>query len=188
MNGTGDANRAVNLVQYQLAITAAEAALGTKKILPRNGRRLEINVPPGSTPGSKIRLANALQLTDDRPGDIIIHIKIKDEEAPAGVITVNDRDFDYQVLKSGIPVVVDFWAPWCGPCRMIAPITEKLAKEYQGRIKFCKLNVDENRMAASRYQVMSIPMLLFFKDGKVMQQIIGAVSESVVRGKIESVI
>jgi thioredoxin 1 len=83
--------------------------------------------------------------------------------------------------------MVDFWAPWCGPCRMIAPITEKLAEEYEGRLKLCKLNVDENPQAASKYQVMSIPQILFFKNGEIVDESTGAVPESVLRSKAESV-
>jgi thioredoxin 1 len=188
MDESIDANQKVNPIHYELTITAEEARLGTKKILSRNSKRLEVNIPSGATAGSKIKLTNALQLTDGQPGDILIQIKVKDERIASGVIEVNDGNFEYQVLKSKIPVVVDFWAPWCGPCRMIAPITEKLADEYQGQVKFCKLNVDENRLAAGKYQVMSIPLLLFFKSGKVIEQIIGAVSESAVRSKIEAVV
>jgi thioredoxin 1 len=188
MDESIDANQKVNPIHYELTITAEEARLGTKKILSRNSKRLEVNIPSGATAGSKIKLTNALQLTDGQPGDILIQIKVKDERIASGVIEVNDGDFEYQVLKSKIPVVVDFWAPWCGPCRMIAPITEKLAEEYQGQVKFCKLNVDENRLAAGKYQVMSIPLLLFFKGGKVIEQIVGAVSESAVRLKIEAVL
>jgi|GEM_PF-69265 len=182
-----DTNQAVNSVRYELAITAEEARLGTKKILSRRGKRLEVNIPAGVIAGNTIKLTNALQLTDGQPGDILIQIKVKDEKVAARVIEVNDGNFEQEVLRCQTPVVVDFWAPWCGPCRMIAPITAKLAEEYQGRVKFCKLNVDENPLSATKYQVMSIPLLLFFKDGKVNEQIIGAVSESAVRSKIEAV-
>jgi len=182
-----DTNQAVNPIHYELAITAEEARLGTKKILSRRGKRLEVNIPAGVIAGSTIKLTNALQLTDGQPGDILIQIKVKDEKVAAGVIEVNDGNFEQEVLKCETPVVVDFWAPWCGPCRMIAPITAKLAEEYQGRVKFCKLNVDENPLSATKYQVMSIPLLLFLKGGKVLEQIIGAVSESAVRSKIEAV-
>lgn len=183
-----DTSQIVNSIRYELAITAEEARLGTKKVLLRHGKRLEVSVPTGVTSGSTIKLTNALQLTDGQSGDILIQIKVKDERITGRVIEVNDANFEHQVLKWETPVVVDFWAPWCGPCRMIAPITEKLAEEYKGRVKFCKLNVDENRLAAGKYQVMSIPLLLFFKDGKVIEQIIGAVPESAVRSKIEAVL
>ena len=101
---------------------------------------------------------------------------------------VSDQDFEGEVLRSELPVVVDFWAPWCGPCYMIAPITEKLSQEYDGKIKFCKLNVDENPQAAVRYKVMSIPLLLFFKDGEVVDASLGAVPERVLRPKVEALL
>lgn len=103
-------------------------------------------------------------------------------------IEVSDKDFDQEVLKSDLPVVVDFWAPWCGPCRMIGPIIDKLSEEFKGKVKFCKLNVDENPDSARNYQVMSIPLLLFFKDGNPMDQSLGAVSDSVIRSKIEALL
>ena len=104
------------------------------------------------------------------------------------VSEVNDQNFENEVLKSDIPVVVDFWAPWCGPCRMITPVTGKLSQEYDGKVKFCKLNVDENHQMAVEYQVMSIPLLLFFKGGQQVDSSLGAVPESMLRPKVEALL
>ncbi len=86
---------------------------------------------------------------------------------------VTDGTFDSEVLKAQEPVLVDFWAPWCGPCRMVAPLVEELAEEYQGRVKFLKLNTDDNVNTAARYGIRSIPTLLMFKGGQLVDQIIG---------------
>ena len=104
------------------------------------------------------------------------------------VIDISDQNFEDEVLKSTLPVMVDLWAPWCGPCRMIAPVVEKLAEKYDQRFKFCRLNVDENPQTASNYRIMSIPTLMFFKDGKVVDTAIGAVSEGVLQPKIEELL
>ena len=86
---------------------------------------------------------------------------------------VTDANFDSEVLKSDTPVLVDFWAPWCGPCRMVAPVVEELADEYAGKVKFVKLNTDDNVRTASQYGIRSIPTLLVFKAGQPVGQIIG---------------
>lgn len=175
-------------VRYEIVISDEEARLGTRKILLRQDKRLEVNIPPGVKTGSIVKLTDALRLTNGYSGDILISMKIKEEKISTGVIEINDKNFGDEVLKYSSPVLVDFWAPWCGPCRLIAPVTEKLAEEYAGRLKFCKLNVDDNPQMASRYQVMSIPKLLFFRDGQVVDEIIGAVPESALRSKVESVL
>jgi thioredoxin 1 len=98
---------------------------------------------------------------------------------------LTDTNFKSEVIDSKIPVLVDFWAPWCGPCKMIAPAVEELAKEYAGRLKIGKVNVDESSKAATQYSIMSIPTILFFRDGKVSDQIVGAMSKSELKKKIE---
>ena len=104
------------------------------------------------------------------------------------VLEITDQNFKENVLNSEMPVVVDFWASWCGPCRMLAPVVEKLSEEYTNRAKFCKLNVDENRQTAAKYQIMSIPLLLFFKDGKQVDSVLGAVPEGEIRPKVEALL
>ena len=100
-------------------------------------------------------------------------------------VTTADK-WEMDVLKSKIPVLVDFWAEWCGPCRMIAPIMEELSKEYEGKVKFLKLNVDENQELAMRYQIYSIPTLLLFNNGEIIGHHIGATSKDVLRRFIDS--
>jgi thioredoxin 1 len=88
-------------------------------------------------------------------------------------VDIQDAKFDELVLKSKMPVLVDFWAPWCGPCRMVAPIVEELSKEYEGKITFYKVNTDDNQATARQYGIMSIPALIVFKNGKPVSNIVG---------------
>ena len=99
-----------------------------------------------------------------------------------------DDNFESEVLKSDKLCLVDFWAEWCGPCRMVGPIVEEIAKEYAGKLKVGKLNVDNNSQTAVKYGIMSIPSLLFFNGGKVVEQIVGAVPKKQLVQKIEKII
>jgi thioredoxin 1 len=101
---------------------------------------------------------------------------------------LNDGNFEAEVLKSDLPVLVDFWAPWCGPCKMVGPIVEQIAQEYEGKLKVGKLNVDENNQTAGQYGIMSIPSVLFFKEGKMVDQIVGAVPKQQFVEKIDKII
>jgi len=102
--------------------------------------------------------------------------------------TFTDANFDVEALKYELPVVVDFWAEWCGPCRMIGPIMEELAESFDGKAKIGKLNVDENPQIAMKYGVRSIPTVLFIKNGEVVDKVIGAVQKSVFIEKLSSLV
>ena len=100
-------------------------------------------------------------------------------------IEVNDKNFEKEVLKSDMPVLVDFWADWCMPCKMVAPIVKEIAEEYDGKIKVCKLNVDNAPATAGAYNVMSIPTLAIFKNGKIADTIVGLVAKEKIKAMID---
>jgi len=102
-------------------------------------------------------------------------------------LEITDENFESEVLNSNLPVLIDFWAAWCGPCRMIAPLVEELAGEYEGKVKIGKLDVDNNQQTAIKYGVRSIPTLLVFKNGEIKDTIIGAVPKSQISQKLDAV-
>lgn len=108
--------------------------------------------------------------------------------AGLGVLEVTDASFDQEVLHSDVPVMVDFWAVWCGPCKAIAPIVDSIATTYAGKLKVAKVNVDQNGATPSRYGIRGIPALLFFKGGKVADQIVGYVPQNVIEEKVQRVL
>jgi thioredoxin 1 len=108
--------------------------------------------------------------------------------AGLGVLEVSDSNFDQEVLNSELPVLVDFWAVWCGPCKAIAPTVDSIATAYAGKLKVAKVNVDQNGATPSRYGIRGIPALLFFKGGKVADQIVGYVPQDVIEEKVQKLL
>jgi thioredoxin 1 len=106
----------------------------------------------------------------------------------AKYVTLSDSNFEDEVLNSSQPVLVDFWATWCGPCRAIAPVIEELASEYNGKVKIAKLDVDENGATASRFNIRSIPTLLFFNNGQVVDQIVGSAPKQALVERLNSLV
>ncbi len=99
---------------------------------------------------------------------------------------INESNFKSEVLESKIPVLVDFWAEWCGPCRMLAPVIEELSKEFDGKVKVCKVNVDEAQKMASDYRIMSIPTIIIFKEGKEVARMVGVIPKADITAKLNA--
>ncbi|MHC2995684.1 MAG: thioredoxin [Candidatus Atribacteria bacterium] len=103
-------------------------------------------------------------------------------------LEVNENNFKQEVLESSIPVLVDLWAPWCMPCRMISPIVEEIGNDNQGKLKVCKLNTDENQNIAAQYGIQGIPTLLFFKDGQEVDRIVGVTPKPIIQQKLDAIL
>ena len=118
---------------------------------------------------------------------LMASIAVEDNEM-AGPVEITAANFEAEVLKSTTPVLIDFWAPWCGPCRMVAPSVEEMATQYAGKLKVGKLNVDDHPSVAQRYNITGIPALLFFESGQVVETVVGAVPKSALQKKVDEVL
>lgn len=136
-------------------------------------------IAAGSTPPSYEFLQASAEAENS-----LLHSENTDPDRMSSAAAVTDASFEQDVLKSDVPVLVDFWAPWCGPCRMVAPIVDEISKEFEGKIKVFKLNTDENPNVASQYGIRSIPTLMIFKDGQKVDTVVGAVPKTTLSGTI----
>lgn len=132
---------------------------------------------------SRVQLSARAPARAPARSGLVCKAEVTNGNGAATVVT--DATFEAEVLKSDIPVLVDFWAPWCGPCRMIAPLIDQLAEEYDGKLKAVKLNTDESPSVATEYGIRSIPTVMIFKGGQKLDTVIGAVPKSTLTGTIE---
>lgn len=103
-------------------------------------------------------------------------------------LNINEQNFEKEITQSDVPVLLDFWAPWCGPCKMLSPIVDELSKEYEGKVKVCKVNTDENMSLSSQFQITSIPCLIIFKDGKPIRKIVGFKPKNDIKRDLDEII
>ncbi len=125
---------------------------------------------------------------NDRPNCGRCHARLPEIQAFDSPVIVSDNNFNDEIISSPVPVLLDCWAPWCGPCRTIGPIIDQLAKEFADKVKFAKLNVDENPATSAKYNIMSIPTMLLFKDGKVVNSLVGALPKAEVENHLRTLI
>lgn len=125
---------------------------------------------------------------NDRPVCGRCHSRLPKGRVFDSPVIVSDKTFNDQIVSAPVPVLLDCWAPWCGPCRTIGPIIDQLAKEFAGKVKFAKLNVDENPATLKKYNIMSIPTMLLFKDGKVVNSLVGALPKAEIENHLRALI
>ena len=125
---------------------------------------------------------------NDRPVCGRCHSRLPENQAFDRPVIVSDKNFNDEIISSPVPVLLDCWAPWCGPCRTVGPIIDQLAKEFAYQVKFGKLNVDENPSTAAKYNIMSIPTMLLFKDGKVVNSLVGALPKAEIENHLRTLI
>ncbi len=136
--------------------------------------------------GTKNRIP--VQKVNDLPVCGRCHSPLKVKKEDGSTVIVTDQGFENQVLLSPFPVLLDCWAPWCGPCRMVAPVLDEMAKKYSGRMRIAKLNVDENPIIASKFNIMSIPTMLIFKNGKILNTLVGALPGHEIEKHIQNIL